>query len=1147
MPQNKYQPFDALRVPLQDSNLIEASAGTGKTYSIAILVLRLVLEGTSIREILMVTFTKAAVAELEARVRLFVRAAYKCSTGKDIPDDNIKKLVAAAIAAASEQEVQQRLRDAVLLLDETSVLTIHSFCQQTLSEFAFQTNQLFGMELMSDANVILEEAVNEFWRRHVTTLPCEVLELISPAGLRDSLVKILREHLGGKQYACFESGKDYALTDEFLKDFLHPFQEKGKAAKEGKAALLQWLKENKALLEERCAGDKNANKNFSPITGKPKEFLKKILEHTDKVYVRKCFGEVLQQIGDYEAHEADCAVLMETVRERLQCLAIQQVSQYIQLLKQRQHLMGFDDLIGNLHQAMQEGENKELMLALRQKYKAVFIDEFQDTDKLQYEIFNHAFGSGETILFYIGDPKQSIYAWRKADIFTYFQARDSVQHLYSMNNNYRATPAMIAAMNHFFLPREGFDTFYFQDSEQSIRYFPVDHPGGQQHKSSGVHFGEAPEAALTVFSCPTNDKITETTVAQVMRLLQQGFLAGKEARPVHPSDIGILVRTGKQGKGIKALLARKGIPATMVDDAKILESEEATLLLYLLQAINNPKRGDINRALLSPFTGFSTENVLALGDEQVLHAFTRYRESWLSHGCYTAVLLFLNDFGVQERLLHAENGERILTNLLQLTELLHTTQIRKSLSITETIAWLKRGIEGAENDGDAFEQRMESDEEAVRIVTIHKSKGLEYHLVLAPYLDFVPRKNEDFISFRDPHTSSYLCLEKSKASEEQLSWYKTQSEQENRRLLYVAITRAVYHCYVFKSTYYKSSTLDVFLNSMSSELPAYIRRENKAPEMPADNYRLSAKTSGVPLRQVPDFQQRLQQPHWGILSFTYLNARGAQISRPRATASDDAYEHFIFAELRRGSRTGDMLHYILERVYFNDDSRWDEVIENALKRHAPNRLEAWTPMLRQLLAHTLHTKLDVCGATFQLSEVPAAQRLPEFEFHFPVKSFEAAALEKLSDETAPLLLKNFSHDLEGIMNGKLDLFFLHQGRYYILDWKSNYLGGTPEDYNEEALKEVMSSEGYHLQYHLYTVAAVKYLQTRLPDFDYEREFGGVIYLFLRGMRQGKDTGVFCCKPAWEKVKKMEGMFGGKPMAEALAVKKGVQMVEKVGV
>lgn len=1138
MPRQDYQDFHSLTVPLKESNLIEASAGTGKTYSIAILVLRLVLEKEmSVKDILMVTFTKAAVAELEARIRLFIRAAYRHSTGGKMDDPNIAGLVDKAMAASSVEAVQRRLRDAVLLLDETSVLTIHSFCQVTLTEFAFETRQLFGMELMTDTSLLLEEAVNEFWRRHVATLPCEVLEILSPEGLRESLQAILKQHLGGKQYAPFEEGKNYALTEDFLQEILSPFQENSKPAKAGKETLLQWLKDNKALLEQGCKSNSNAQKTFGEVTGKPAKFLEVLRSKSSTGYVAKLFGPALDQLNEYLPFEAECELLMSALREQLHCFAIQEVTRYITLLKQRQHLMGFDDLIANLHQAFDGGGgglNEALIQKLREKYKAVFIDEFQDTDRLQYEIFNHAFGDPEhTILFYIGDPKQSIYAWRKADIFTYFEARDSVTNLYSMNCNYRSTPAMLAAMNHFFLPQKDFDTFYFQEHAQAIRYLPVAYPPHAKQDRITIAETAAADAPMTVIRVPKREAVLQAAIIQVLRLLQPGSNIGE--RQILPGDIGILVRSGKEGKDIKAALAREGVPATMVDESKILESPEAQYFLYLLEAMSRPVRGNINRALLTPFTGFDTPTILQLDDAEVLDAFTRYRESWVKHGCYTAVLHFMNDFGVQEKLLHAEMGERLLTNLHQLTELLHTTQSRRNLSLTEAIAWLSRGIAGANNEGDAFEQRMESDEDAVRIVTIHKSKGLEYHIVLAPFLDFKPRSRDEFLSFRDPNTSDYKVLEKSKGSEEQLAWHAEQEEQENRRLMYVAITRAVYGCYIFRNQKQGSSTLQHFLSGIGDEsIPsAHFAYADGLPALPAAPYRAAEKSVSSALRKAQNF--RLQQPNWGILSFTYLNARGVQISRPKAAITADAYDNFVFSELRRGARTGDLLHYILERVYFNDDEHWEEVIGKALTRHMPGKKETWTPLLRQLLAHVLHTVLQVCGQTFSLSEVLPAQRLPEFEFYFPVQSFQSAALSGLSDETAPLLLKNFRDSLEGVMNGKLDLFFQHNGRYYILDWKSNYLGDKPEDYDQEALKEVMSSEGYHLQYHLYTLAAVRYLKTRLNDFDYERDFGGVIYLFLRGMRKGKDTGVFCCKPDWKKIEKMEAVFTGKKTEPKVAM------------
>ncbi|HLX67897.1 MAG TPA: UvrD-helicase domain-containing protein, partial [Puia sp.] len=214
----KYQPFDAAVVPLEGSNLIEASAGTGKTYSIAILVLRLVIEEQlSVKEILMVTFTRAAVAELEERIRLFIRTAYKASLGKPIDDPNIEAIVNRAIGRAGESDangadgVRALLRESVLFLDETSVLTIHSFCKQALREFAFETAQLFGAETLPDMRPVVESALNQFWRQHVTTMDPQLLAMIVYPKMREGILELVLNHLSGRHYLGYENDRDYAI------------------------------------------------------------------------------------------------------------------------------------------------------------------------------------------------------------------------------------------------------------------------------------------------------------------------------------------------------------------------------------------------------------------------------------------------------------------------------------------------------------------------------------------------------------------------------------------------------------------------------------------------------------------------------------------------------------------------------------------------------------------------------------------------------------------------------------------------------------------------------------------------------------------------------------------------------------------------
>lgn len=1125
-----YKDFDAATVPLQGSNLIEASAGTGKTYSIAILVLRLVLENRiPVKEILMVTFTKAAVAELEERVRLFIRTAYKFTEGQAITDSNIAALVQTAVDRSGREAVLQQLKDAVLFLDETSVLTIHSFCQQALNEFAFETFQLFGAEMLPDFAPVIEEEINHFWRRHITTLPVALLQHLWHKTLKENITEVLENHQAGKKYPGYREGHTYTITKSLQDEWTRELTILQQRLEQGNTELLEHIAKNRDQLKALCESNNNAKKSLLPELGNPAAFLEAICGKKETQYVVKLFPDLIALINRREEIEKAKDTALQAIYRHLNYFALQEVGQGIALFKERNNILGYDDLIGNLHHALVVRDNQQLVEVLRRKYKAVFIDEFQDTDRQQFEIFDKAFGTG-TILFYIGDPKQSIYAWRKADIFTYFRARDAVSHLYGMNHNYRSSRRMIEGMNQFFLPIDGFDTFYFGQQEEVINYIPVDSPGDNS-KGSFTASGEE-EPAISIYAYPKTALLLEGVAQQVAWLLHTDNYKiekkGTVRKPV-PSDIGILVRTGAQGRDVKAQLGRLGIPAVTIDDAKVLRSGEARYLLYLMEAIARPDRSSINRALLSPFTGFDTAQILQLNDGVVLELFTAYKSRWQQDGIYTALMHFVHDFRVQQVLLAAPagDGERIITNLFQLIELVHQAESRKNLSVPELLSWLKRGIDGMAAEGDEYLQRMESDEEAVRIVTIHKSKGLEYNIVLAPFLDFVDSRRQEFVSFRDADTGDYIGAERDRLTEQQQLWYQQQGEQENRRLLYVAITRAVYACYLFRNLYYKTSTLATFVQAQEQADPRLVAFRGEVPLAPAAGFRkpvpVVAPTAHAPVNFV------LKEEHWRKLSYTLLAAQQEHIAPPRSFPSSQAYDNFVFHELRRGAKTGNFLHFIFENIHFGDNSRWDKWLEEAIRRFAPGQEEVYKPHLAEMLQQVLLTNIGGGDRPFSLSDTAWQKKMTEFEFDFPVPGFVPEALHVLGDEQTTILIRSLyglpGNVLEGMMNGKIDLFFEHEGKYYILDWKSNYLGSSLSDYTPAAIAQAMNEHNYHLQYLIYTVAVKKYLESRLPHFDYHTQFGGVIYLFVRGVRAGSNTGVFTHTPPFEKILAMEKILG----------------------
>jgi exodeoxyribonuclease V beta subunit len=385
------------------------------------------------------------------------------------------------------------------------------------------------------------------------------------------------------------------------------------------------------------------------------------------------------------------------------------------------------------------------------------------------------------------------------------------------------------------------------------------------------------------------------------------------------------------------------------------------------------------------------------------------------------------------------------------------------------------------------------------------------------------------VSFRDPVSGDYKGVEKDRLTKEQEQWWLQQAEQENRRLLYVAITRSVYKCYIFRneSGKNKNSTLSVFLNALeqAGPSPGLICFEENDPTEKAGGYQKPVMKLKATSPAAVHFV--LEEENWRKMSYTMLAAKPGQSPKMRSFRQEATYDNFIFHTLRRGAKTGNFLHFIFENLSFTDERRWDKRLEEGIRRFVPGQEEAYMPMLRQLLKEVLQADLRIGLHSFSLASVAWNRRIAEFEFDFPVPLFAPGSIASFSDEQASIYVSSpydrKGQELEGIMNGKIDLFFEQDGRYYILDWKSNYLGASLHDYAPAALALAMNENNYHLQYLIYTLAAKKYLESRVEGFDYETQFGGVHYLFIRGMRAGSENGVYAIKPPLEKIQALEAL------------------------
>ena len=1089
--------FDVLTVELEGSNLIEASAGTGKTYSIAILALRMIVEKEiPIEKILMVTFTKAAVAELESRIREFVRLAYKFASGKEIDDDTIKE----AIGIPNETKIKL-LSKAVQSMDNLSVMTIHSFCQKTIDEFTFETNQSFNYEIVQDDSFLLQELALAFRRERVNTIDDYSWFKKTNASLKfDKLTEILKKYLEEKTFldvdlskkldikkVIDESNKAYvALSEQIDNDFVK-------------------IQTTKIHGGSRLAKNRQNPTQFLPV------FIQECLS-SEKKYIPK-FDFL------YEPYGKNYADSLAKVEDSFYTNFIVSAKEAVVIRKKKKGYISYNDQIRNIHRALQNNMFKQ---NLEKKYDAVFIDEFQDTDKYQYEIFSSVF-SETSIVFYIGDPKQSIYGWRSADLDTYKLAKNNVgESIFSMNKNYRSTNKVINALNSLLNSDEEFNMFL----DDEIVYHNVINGAVDLGIMSDQNKEVSP---ITLWEFDENDDETnyKAVAQEVFRLLTEDVKINNSK--ITPKDIGILVRGKKEGDEIKKALAVLNIPAVNRDGAKVLKSGESDMIKYLLKAVLSPNRGDINRALYSSFFGFTSDYLKIIDEEKHIDIFIGLRKTINTEGIYNMISSFLDIYGVRTHCMKDILGQRVLTNIGQIAEILH--KIEKQLRYTpeELLIWMERSSDDANEE---FEQRVESDDEAVQISTIHKAKGLEFNIVFAPCLSMIPKKRflsvGNVVEFKKDgeylFTLNYPAL-----SKEDKNISESQKEQENRRLIYVALTRAVYKCYIsLVPKRYRKNMVPSSLSMVTehynndSKLIEKIKLDKAALPFIKGHYKMDNNENEFTAREKPDIEIKNT---FGIHSYSGLSKTHQTVPFEKIELGDkDNYDQFIFQDLARGADAGVALHSIFELLDFNNQSSWNGTLQKTSKYYSNIIKKESLHLFEQLVHHVMHAEIICKNEKFILSNLTNEQKIPELEFYFSMDNVNKNELNKILGEEADLEGEN---DIEGLMHGFIDLFFEYNGRYYILDWKSNFLGNNLVDYNTKGLSDSMKGNNYTLQSYIYTIAVSRFLNERLPKFDYDRDFGGVIYMFLRGVRSDGATGIYYNKPPLDKIISIENMLNKK--------------------
>jgi len=1224
--------LDPLALPLNGSSLIEASAGTGKTFTIAILYVRLVLghgqaEGSALAagmlppNLLVVTFTDAATKELRDRIRTRLTQAAEVfsSNGESIQPTPETALIhqlrdQSYPDPASWPDCRKKLLLAAEWMDEAAVSTIHGWCNRMLTEHAFDSGSLFRLTLETDQSELLDEVARDYWRTFIYPLsPVLMDEVLShwktPDNLRASVHNLLGdadtlgETTGDVKQAIEATVQKRMEQAHVLKalpwadwkpevtDMLMALNKSkrlhGGSMKPMIAAwdtLLDW-----AASDELCPGglEKAGFQNQTP------DILASKLKGEGDVPHHPAFEAIEELIAFAEnlpSAEADI------LRHATHWIATRLESE-----KQKRSEMGFDDLLTRLDDALHGPRGEQLAATIRRQFPVALIDEFQDTDPVQYRIFNRIYrvadNHPDTCLLMIGDPKQAIYGFRGADIYTYLDARTGARdRTWTLGRNFRSSKSMVTAVNRVFEhgdlnSPEG--AFLFGKGDTSPLPFQGVEANGTKRLWS-VN-GEA-QPSLTLWSLESDQEdkngklkslakgtattdVAEACASEIARLLtlgqqgQAGFaLDGTEEdlEPVEPKDIAILVNNRNEAAAVRDALGQRRIKSVYLSDRdSVLTSQEAKEVLCWLKAFAEPRQLAYARAALAtPTLGLPWSYLdQLLTDEMALEReierFMGYQQQWQNRGVLPMLRSFLMDFEVPGQLLQRPDGERRLTDILHIAELLQqdSLQLDGEHALVHHYTQILRA---ADEEDEHRTLRLESDAGLVKVITVHKSKGLEYPLVFLPFGTAFRAQSEkqSFVRYHDDNSQLITVFD---PTPEDVARADRERLGEDIRKLYVALTRARFATWVGVAdieNWHLSGLGYLLGGEPAAQCPlseALNLLVNGYPELcacplpDATDLRYAEETPAAlgPAR----VSTREAREDWWIASYSSLEYSGLSGTGIVFTGEvEDAETQNLLEEgahnpededatrplshslhnFPKGAGPGTFLHDLLEWcVQQGLQSIVDnpaQLREQLIRRCSTRGWSDWVDTLEHWMLTLIRQPLPLNRRSDENISLTSLGTLrPELEFWFESRNVSTRAMDKLvTQHTLNGADRPRVDDgrFNGMLKGFIDLVFEHNGQYYVLDYKSNYLGDEDSAYTDQAMGEAILEKRYDLQYVLYLLALHRLLKARLPDYDYDRHLGGAVYMFLRGIN-APGAGAFTDKPPRVLIEQLDAMFDGK--------------------
>ena len=1159
--------IDWRTAPLAGRVLIEASAGTGKTYTIGLIYLRLLLErGLRVEQIMVATFTERAAQELRDRLRArLIETEHALSNPEDADDALSSWLQRWRSDESTRVTALRRIRLARADLDRAPIGTIHALCQHILRDHPIDSGASLLPEKIADEKALVRECVEDFWRRRYLSRGADAREIEAVADKgADDFVRDVHGLLNGDARVialddASQIDRDLATLRETAHIALLRTFAADKSLYSSKTQLRSRFGDFADLLEqggdllEALASSKAACFDAS-------EFATFVSDKGKGVLVGHIVVECLQRLRisaksrDREARARALADALAFCREEIPRRA------------RERDVQTFSMLIENVRSRLR-GPHASVAFAdaLFAAYPAALIDEFQDTDSRQFDIFDAIYRdrAGETrgLLAMIGDPKQAIYGFRGGDLASYLRARRGADGGFPLTVNQRSSTQLITAVNALYANTAG----GFDDAE--IRYVPVAAGG----KADGMPFtrnGEpvANPLAIHRFGCvddrnwaDLDTRVIDDCVQRIVELLNDPMLAIGERRIV-PGDIAVLTRTNGQIDRLRRRLVARGVPCVGSGRGSVFDSDIARdLELVLYGVLHATDERAVRGALSTRLLGATLRTVQSWQDdeglfEQELERFASWHALAASRGTQALIqTLIAENAG---RLLAAADGERIVTDLRHLGESLGgDDDAQRGLeSAYARLASLRRDIGDDDvQTNDARQLRIESDAARVQLMTVHGAKGLQFPIVFLPFAgrvsDRTGARAPKILRFHDADGIATVDLGTRAFAQNQAAHLREELKEE-LRLLYVGITRAEYavHLYWserckpdFGADFGKTSALDVVLRQTMDRLGLTPSEASLAamaaqcegmevidPAVITSTRYVAAAESEEP-RHARSPLPALRAFRW-LHSFSSLT-RHAPLAASENGAADEsetdveseredaaqedgaaADDPMLLAiDAWRGRHFGNALHEILENAGSEPvwPQRRDFLAQRllALRVKAPPGVDTVEPIGR-LVDRVRGADL---GGGLRLTGVPESSRVSEFEFQLPVEGVSLEALRELclrhgaEDAIAPALSPQ---RLSGMLTGFADLIFEHEGRYHVLDYKTNWLGTRLRDYAGENLQAAMREHHYPLQALIYTIALHRYLRGRLDGYTPERHLGDSWYLFVRAVGLGDGLGVW---------------------------------------